>query len=33
MSAEVLLDAPVASPETAHTLLTPETAMEKQLLR
>lgn len=30
---EVLLDAPVTSPETAHTLLAPGIMMEKQLLR
>lgn len=33
MGAEVLLDAPVTSPETAHTLLAPGTMTEKQLLR
>lgn len=33
MGAEVLLDAPVTSPEAAHTLLAPGTMIEKQLLR
>lgn len=33
VGAEVLLDAPVTSPETAHTLLAPGTMTEKQLLR
>lgn len=33
VGAEVLLDAPVTSPETAHALLAPGRMTEKQLLR
>lgn len=33
VGAEVLLDAPVTAPETAHALLAPGKMTEKQLLR